>query len=598
MTYDSSSSPDEQKTSSDEQKASSNVVPFPGDVQYPHVPTVPSIPSADALPAGYRALPDGIYYLEQDDLGDEHPVHLCSTVAVIGLCRRSDSKGWGRVVDVVDPDHRTHRVLLDEPLFNSAPAALLRPLLDLGLQIDKGANVKKRLVELLGAWRPKQLFVRVSRAGWVDDDFDTFALADGSIVGRKESIFDQDIGTIGKAARAKGSLEIWRDTIAAPCAGNPLMLLAVSQAFVGPLLAPLGLDGGGFHFRGASSCGKTTLLRIAASVWGAPGYVQSWRATDNALESAASSCSSALLALDELHQVSPKVAGDIIYMLANGQGKRRMTPGGKAGSCESWHVALLSNGEISLEEHMASAGKKTHAGQEIRLIDIQADGRRFGAFDHLHGETDARLFAEQLKQAAADGHGVAGRLFIERLTGNINRLGNMEKVVNHFIETEIKTHNLHPEGQMLRVLKRFAVAALAGELATTWGLTGWNKGEALAGIFDVCGSWIKERDAASAGRIAAVLERTRMYLSANPNNFSPLETDGGVDGWREDGWFYIRPEAWSRIHGAEGAEDVARLHKAANMLRTDKGQTLQWRMGRNTPGRPRVYAVSIRVLDA
>ena len=63
---------------------------------------------------------------------------------------------------------------------------------------------------------------------------------------------------------------------------------------------------------------------------------------------------------------------------------------------------------------------------------------------------------------------------------------------------------------------------------------------------------LKERHAACAGRIASALERTRIYLSAHPNNFSPLETDGGVDGWRDDVWFYIRHEAWSRIHGADG----------------------------------------------
>lgn len=141
------------------------------------------------------------------------------------------------------------------------------------------------------------------------------------------------------------------------------------------------------------------------------------------------------------------------------------------------------------------------------------------------------------------------------------------------------------------------MAAVAGEMATKAELTGWETGEATKGIREVARVWLEERDVAKASEVASAMEATRSYLTMNSHRFLPCGSTGDVDGWRDDAWFYIRSETWSRIHGEEGAQDAARLHKAANMLRTNKGETLQYRMGRSTPDRPKVYAVSVEVLE-
>jgi len=115
------------------------------------------------------------------------------------------------VVDVVDPDGQTHRLLLDESLSNGSPAALLRPLVGCGPQIAMGAAARGWLVDLLSALCPKEEFVRVSRTGWVDDDFDTFALADGTVIVRKKAILDRETGIIGEMTQLRGSLGDWQE---------------------------------------------------------------------------------------------------------------------------------------------------------------------------------------------------------------------------------------------------------------------------------------------------------------------------------------------------------------------------------------------------
>jgi putative DNA primase/helicase len=83
---------------------------------------------------------------------------------------------------------------------------------------------------------------------------------------------------------------VWKASVSARCVGNSRLVLAVATAFAAPLLRLVGAQGGGWHFVGASSSGKTTAIEIAASVLGFPsasgttrGYVRSWDATKNGL---------------------------------------------------------------------------------------------------------------------------------------------------------------------------------------------------------------------------------------------------------------------------------------------------------------------------
>lgn len=301
-----------------------------------------------------------------------------------------------------------------------------------------------------------------------------------------------------------------------------MMILTLSHAFTGPLLSVLGRDGGGFHLRGVSSRGKSTLLGVAASVWGASSFVQSWRSTDNGIEGIAAACNDSLLVLDELHQVEPRVAGEIVYMLANGRGKMRMKTNGKSQQTRRWSVPVLSSGELSLEEHMASGGHTMYAGQDIRLIDLAADGRSHGAFDSLHGELDGRAFAERMQRAGLENYGVAGPAFVEKLMKGLDRRESFQRVVDGFCRVWGAKVDLPPDGQVQRVMARFAIAALAGEIATNFGLTGWTPGTAKSAAFELFRDWVEARDGATRAEIDEAVARTRDYVSKNLDRFSVL----------------------------------------------------------------------------
>lgn len=547
----------------------------------------------DGMPDGFQLLEDGIYQDRPGDGDDMLPERICSPVIVIARCRRPDGSDWGRVVQVKDPEGNWHKVVLEQRDVAKKTAKVLDELCTCGLDLAPAGKAGQAVKDLLAAWCPSKVHDRVTHLGWTDKSHRSFVLGSGRVLGDANVVVEATATDVGREMHAKGTLEGWRDNLARLASGNPLMILALSHAFTGPLLSVLDRDGGGFHLRGASSSGKTKILRAATSVWGGPSFMQSWRSTDNGLEGVAAACSHSLLVLDELHQVDPKVAGEVTYMLANGRGKSRSSAGGRNQVTQCWTVPVLSSGEISLEAHMASGGRSIKEGQEVRLIDLSAECRRHRAFDTLHEVDSGDAFAKRIQHAIETDYGVAGPAFVEKLMTCIDQVGPLANRFRNHLKNSKRVAELSEDGQVSRVLDRFVLAALAGEMATQFGLTGWHKGEALHAARDLFIIWLEARDLDTQAEVAAALERTRCYVQAHPENFVRLGQHDGheADGWRDAEWIYVRPACWKRIHGANGHDKAARLHRSAGSLRSQQGEGLQFRMGREVEGRPRVYAV-------
>ena len=84
----------------------------------------------------------------------------------------------------------------------------------------------------------------------------------------------------------EAALEDWRENLGCMCSGTSRLLFLASSAFAGPLRALIDAGSGGFNINGLTSSGKTTALLVAGSILGGGGpngYLQTWRATANAL---------------------------------------------------------------------------------------------------------------------------------------------------------------------------------------------------------------------------------------------------------------------------------------------------------------------------
>ena len=548
----------------------------------------------DGLPADYIFDGDGISELREDQDGDLVPTRICSLLVVMGRCRMADGRGWGRVLVVQDPDGTWHKLVLSAQQLNKSANVALAPLFDAGFELTVAEKAAESVMTLLSIWRPEDQYLRFDRLGWTGKQHDAFVLGNGRVIGDALVATDSVSEELMSAMHTRGTFEAWKTEVAAPCVGNPLMILAVSHAFTGPLLSLLGQTGGGFHLRGVSSRGKSTIQYVATSVWGARPLLQSWDGTPSGFEGIAAACNDTLLNIEELHKANPKTVGDIVYMLANGEGRLRARSNGKLQTPQRWRVPVLSSGEVSLEEHMASAGRKTFEGQEVRLINLEADCRAHGSFDALHGAPSAKDFVERVDHASQENYGHAGRRFVQIVMNNTNKINNWRNVIDNFCNDVTKKADLSSgDGQAQRVLKRFAIAALAGELATKMGITGWQPSAAKAAARELFLEWFEAREGTTNKEIATAVQRTKGYVSKHLDRFQTIGTTDhdSVDGWRDQGWLYIRPDRWRAIHGEEDPIEMARLHADGGFLKTQQGGSLQFKMGRNIPGRPRVYAI-------
>ncbi len=337
-----------------------------------------------------------------------------------------------------------------------------------------------------------------------------------------ERIILQTNGAVDHALREAGTLEGWQENIGRYAVGNSRLALALSTAFAAPLLYPAGAESGGFHFRGASSTGKSTALVVAGSAWGGGGirgYVRTWRATSNGLEGVAAMHCDCLLCLDEMGQVDGREAGQIAYMLANGVGKSRAGRDGSARPPAEWRLLFLSSGELSLSDKIAEdgRGRKVAAGQQVRIVDIPADaGAGHGLFENLHGFPSADAFARHLKMAAGEHYGTPTRAFLQTLVDNFDAIAPTVKgYVDEFIaENCPKT----ADGQVSRVAARFGLVAAGGEMATAAGVLPWPEGEATRAAARCFRDWLTARGGIEPAEETEAIAAVRRFIELHGNS--------------------------------------------------------------------------------
>lgn len=182
----------------------------------------------------------------------------------------------------------------------------------------------------------------------------------------------------------------------------------------------------------------------------------------------------------------------------------------------SWRIALLSNGKQSVEQKLAEVGRWVMAGQEIPLLHIIADQRRYGSFDDFHDFPTSGVFANELSKAAATCYGTAGPAFVRDLIDGIGAnqtfLGALERTLERLIPKSVEGFDLTREGQTVRAVERFALIGLAGELATQFRITGWALGEASAAAREGFRLWLEERDHVREDEFAITANRVRRYF--------------------------------------------------------------------------------------
>lgn len=474
---------------------------------------------------GFEMRPEGLFRTATKDRPQRW---VCGRFHVLARTRDADGEGHGLLLRWCDPDGVFKEWVMPRAMLAGEAAELRARLASGGLMLSPAQGARQDLLEFLTFQNPPERVRTVPRVGWFfgRDGGAAFVLpgdVHGALPGERVVL---DLPERPPPIyRDRGTLNEWRGQVAARCTGNSRLILAVSLAFAGPLLTPLNEEGGGVQLRGASRLGKSTALKVAASVWGPPdgsdSFKRSWRATGNGIEGLAAQHNDGLLPLDELGEMDPREAGTTCYMLGNGTGKARAHRTGTTRPIVTWRLLFLSTGEESLADLLARAGHTLRAGQEVRFVDLPADaGKGFGLFDTLHttaaiGAGSAGDFAEALSAAAIAQHGTAGPAFLAWLVPKIASdpgwpSRDLAPRLRHHLDDWLPDG---ASGQVRTVCRRFALVALAGELATEAGITGWPLGTAAEAARACFEAWCAARGSVEAREDLAAVELVRTCIS-------------------------------------------------------------------------------------
>lgn len=456
----------------------------------------------------YQLEPElGLFYVETDREGKVRQSRICGPIAVIAIARDTEGGAYSPVLEYRDRDGRQRREVIAYRQFLGDGHDGVKQLADLGLEIASGRQALDRLkAYIVGAVIERRARL-VDSLGWHGN---AFMLPEGAIGETDEALLLRGNPRALTMFATRGKLPDWQSHIAHPASNNPRLMFTLSAAFAGPLLKPLGMQGAAFHWTGDSSTGKTGALHAAASVWGSPTeQVHSWRQTSNALEYTCALHNDMTMVNDELRELDAKEAGAVAYMQGNGKGKGRAHHAGGLREPVAWRIVMLSSGELGLADHIASAGQKHYSGQEVRFIELDADGGAgLGMWNDVSACAEGgEQFTDALKKFAARYHGTAGRDFLRHLVKHLDLLPTWWR--SH--EAAFAGHYRPADagGQVLRVMGAFCLAGFAGELAARFEVVPWQRGAALSAAGRLFAEWLRARPSASNGEEAKIIAHVR-----------------------------------------------------------------------------------------
>jgi putative DNA primase/helicase len=227
--------------------------------------------------------------------------------------------------------------------------------------------------------------------------------------------------------------------------------------------------------------------------------------------------------LDEIAEINSKDLNEVAYFLVNGQGKTRSDRHGEAKQAKSWRVPLLSSGEESLRTKLAAVGISVKEGQSLRILDIPSVGK-YGLFDDLHEFKSGAEFADAICGAANQHYGHAGPAFVKALIAQ-----NRTDLAQRYAEIVQRFSTQNP--QEARASRCFALAALAGELATEAGVVPWEADDATSAALHVFAIWRDARETSVFGaEHFQILSRISDFIDAHSDSrFSDVNWTTGLN---------------------------------------------------------------------
>jgi hypothetical protein len=475
----------------------------------------------------------------------------------------------------------------------------------------------------LNNFEPKDRATGVSMAGWqnkksyilpfVDAPRNTYKVDNQD--NTTEYILQQN-GVISRELQKKGTLTEWKRTVGEVTKGNPLHCFSIMVALTAPILKLMNEEGGFFHFVGASSIGKSSILQVAMSVWGNT-EMGTFRATDNNLEGICKEANDGTIFLDEMGECEADALSRIVYMVANGVTKGRADKSGNARAITHFKVLALSSGEKGIEEKLAEKKLYAKAGQMLRMGELDADrGKGLATFDLLNTNPDTKEKfksgaeqAEYLKLHARENCGVVIDAFLNELVKELDRyITAIGKFKNTWTKQLDRTTR---QPEIDRMIKRLSTVYATGIVASSIGILPYKDYEIKECLNSIFENWLNRRGGDASYEYNVIIKNLyNLCISqqhARFTNSHPKE-DERPNYLREHAGFYkneceelkefwIRPRAFDEyvLKGSDRRTFLPLLVKGGYLMQNNRGENTIPQKPKNE-SKQRFYVVPVEAL--
>lgn len=178
-------------------------------------------------------------------------------------------------------------------------------------------------------------------------------------------IHEEGYKNLANSFKTKGTLKDYSDTVFNEVKNSPMAMMFMYASLGSILLHDFGVEPFIVDMASKTSTGKTTALKVAASVWGTNDLVSEWNTTKVNVERKASLMNSFPLIYDDSRKAPVYQLADIVYQFSGGRSKGR----GNIHSIDvekTWQNILISTGETSIVEY-----GNEKAGIGARVITLQ-----------------------------------------------------------------------------------------------------------------------------------------------------------------------------------------------------------------------------------
>jgi uncharacterized protein (DUF927 family) len=536
----------------------------------------------ETVPYPFRLVPEGLLITSQEKPQGElfaGPLFVRATTESL-----AGSDG-GLILEFQSLKGQFHTYSIPRQRLHQEASKLAEDLSSMNYKIFAGKE--KKLLEYISRCQPTEERISCTQTGWtVAQDASLVFVFPTYATNPNYQFQPERYSPSTLTVRTAGTVPQWNDSIFTT---DPYPFFAILASLSAAVVKFSGLATGGFHFYGGSSSGKTTLLQIAASIWGSGAdpsdaanhpYINRWNTTLNALEGLAAGHNHLPLIMDELGSVDGRNYQRMIYDLSGGQGKSAMDASRNLRKPRTWQNIILSSGELSSQTKLEEAqiGKKQHAkaGALIRLIDVAVDQSMFKDRHHV----------DKIKRLAYKYFGSLGPAFISNICSQFSEPAirdEIEKRIDESINRLSSGRNLNSLQE--RALKQFALCEATGILLCHFKLIpGLTRATVKKCIDKIVNDWLPSSEALSDSE-RGVASLREYILKYRESRFRQLKADGlrssdekllnQLSGYVQQTpaelHFHLFPEAFSEACNGE-TKIVAKVLLAKNCLVTRKGR--------------------------